>query len=135
MIKIIIIWLAVTIAVEALIELVVDSTMPVLNWWRNQLNKWNPRFFGKLFSCGYCFSVWVAASVAWALPGSLVECWWLDIIIKTFLLHRLSNVMHKIISRLMNRLPFEIVVTSIRGELENNKEVTIEDGEGESKHE
>lgn len=129
MIKIIIIWLAATIAVEAFIELVVDSTMPVLNWWRNQLNKWNPRFFGKLFSCGYCFSVWASASVAWALPGSLVEYWWLDIIIKTFLLHRLSNVAHKVISRLMNRLPFEIVVTNINGELRDKDDMVIDDKE------
>lgn len=66
------------------------------------------RFFADLLSCGYCFSVWVAFSIAWMIPSPLniaisfgitdnhvafVEdyLWWF---VNGLILHRLANVFH-----------------------------------------
>jgi hypothetical protein len=112
MLVIILIWLAFVIATEAITEIVVSSDMPLILWFRNLAAKHNPRFFGKLLGCGYCFSVWTALVLSWALPGHLVQHEILDIIIKTFVLHRLSNVLHEGFIRWFKRLPFELVLST-----------------------
>jgi len=66
------------------------------------------RFLADLLGCGYCFSVWVAFSIAWVLPSPVglalsfgisndflifVEdnLWWF---VNGLILHRLANVFH-----------------------------------------
>ncbi len=104
-------WLLTIVAVEAMVEVIVnaDITLKV----RVFFSKINPGFLGKLFSCGYCMSVWVAALVAWSLPGVLTDYVILDVIIKIFVVHRLSNVFHECVSRWQKRLPFEFVFHSV----------------------
>lgn len=94
------------------------------------------RLFGKfckaLLSCGYCVSVWVAASVAWMLPGSpashspielpAMAILIIDIILKTFVLHRLSNWQHEATVRWLKRIPFFGPPTVV-----DNQEIVIED--------
>jgi hypothetical protein len=112
MLVIILIWLAFVVAAEAITEIIVSSDMPLILWFRNLAAKHNPRFFGKLFGCGYCFSVWTAFALSWALPGHLVQYEVLDIIIKAFVLHRLSNILHEGLARWFKRLPFELVLST-----------------------
>jgi hypothetical protein len=117
MLQIILIWWFFIIFVEAVTEIIVDSDFffPI----RNGLGKL-PFFIGSfstaLLRCGYCMSVWVAASVAWMLPGSPssytpieLPIWFMliiDIMLKTFVLHRLSNIQHEFIVRVLKRIPF-----------------------------
>ena len=107
------IWLAAVVAVEAVTEIVVSSDMPLILWFRDKCARYNPMFLGKMFSCGYCMSVWIAAMVAWALPGHLTNYFVVDVIIKVFVLHRCSNVLHEAFSRWFKRLPFEFVLTKV----------------------
>lgn len=119
-------WLLIIIAVEAIVEVIVsaDITLRI----RAFLSKINPGFLGKLFSCGYCMSVWVAATIAWAAPGILTESLILDIIIKTFVVHRLANILHEGISRWHKRLPFELVFHSpYNGPPHNDVIIDVED--------
>jgi hypothetical protein len=109
----ILIWFAVVIAVEAFVEIVLDSDMPLIAVIRNFLIKINPGFLGKLLKCGYCFSVWVSIPVVFFLPGHLTNIFAIDIILKVLLLHRLSNIAHELMSRLFARLPFEIVINNV----------------------
>ncbi len=88
----IITWLLAIIAVEALVELI--TTASIFDIPRAKLMS-KSSFIEALLSCGYCTSVWVAASIAWALPGTLIV-WWLDIIVKTLALHRASNFLHEL---------------------------------------
>lgn len=56
---------------------------------------WYHRILHKLLTCGYCLSVWTAAICAWALPGGYFGLLlWDNILVKIFLLHRLSNWCH-----------------------------------------
>ena len=107
------VWLAAVIAVEAVTEIIVSSDMPLILWFRNVCAKYNPRFLGKLFSCGYCMSVWIAAMIAWSLPGQLTGYVVLDVILKIFIIHRCSNIFHEGLSKWFKRLPFEIVLTKV----------------------
>jgi hypothetical protein len=121
-----IIWILAIIFVEALTEIVVASSIaqkvkdPIyrLHAWAMQKNcllKW---IVGKplgliheLTSCGQCTSVWVAASVAWALPGVLiVGSMPFDFGVKVFIIQRLSNVFHELLSRWFKRLPLTLSV-------------------------
>lgn len=72
------------IATEAITEILLHSdlfTRP-----RNFLKRaW---FFRKIFSCGWCLSVWVASVVCITIYLGL---WWL---LLPFLVHRLSNLFH-----------------------------------------
>jgi len=125
----VLVWVGMVIVVEAVVEIVVEGE--IFFGLRNYLSKKNPRFLGKLLGCGYCFSVW-AAAVAWLLPGDF--CIAVDlgqpyelvinIILKTFLLHRLSNIVHGFITRVVTRMPFEVVVTHVQ-----HDETTIMTGE------
>lgn len=124
-------WLITIIAVEAVVEIFVQSEIFIKV--RIFFSKLNPSFLGKLFTCGYCMSVWVSATIAWTLPGTLTEYQILDIIIKTFVLHRLSNVLHEALSRWFKRLPFELVFYTTQNQPPSDDVIITEkkeDGKG-----
>jgi hypothetical protein len=133
MLQTLLIWWFFVIHVEAVTEIIVDSDFffPI----RNSLGK-APSFVGKFFtallSCGYCVSVWVAASVAWMLPGSPAShapielpiefILIVDAILKTFVLHRLSNLQHEFMVRVLKRIPFFNPPAIV-----DNQEIIVED--------
>ena len=53
-------------------------------------------FFKELLSCGYCTSVWVAASVVFILQltYNLSGWYWIDLGLVVLVVHRLSNYLH-----------------------------------------
>ena len=53
-------------------------------------------WFTKLFSCGYCFSVWAATGVVFLTNTSypLIGNHWLDLGLMALVVHRLSNYLH-----------------------------------------
>ncbi len=86
-------WLLAVIAVEAIVEILTTSTLlNVPRAWI--LAKQN--FFSDLIGCGWCTSVWVAASVGWAMPGIITGYLVVDIILKTFALQRMANYLHEL---------------------------------------
>jgi hypothetical protein len=101
-------WLMAIVAVEAATEIVVSSK--IFFGLRNALFR-APlvgKFLGELFSCGYCFSVWVSASIAWALPGNILygeHAFLFNVAIRTLALHRVSNLLHGYIIQVTNRPP------------------------------
>lgn len=98
-------WILAIIFVEAVTEILVDSQIfEGLRDWLYQ----NFEFLHKLISCGYCLSVWVAGSIAWALPGMITGYFIPDMIIKLFVLHRASNGLHELLTRWFKRLPWTI---------------------------
>jgi hypothetical protein len=128
-VTLLLIWLAMAIIVEAVTEIIVDGD--IFFRLRNFLNKINPGFLGKLFTCGYCMSVWISASIAWVLPGHIIEYYFLDLAFKIFLLHRISNVLHGLINRIVWRVPVEIVVTHVHTKEEiGDSNVQTTDGAG-----
>jgi hypothetical protein len=78
---------------ETLTELVVKSE--IFEAPRNFVKSRSP-WFGKLFSCGYCFSVWAALGVAFLLGLSYdLTGWpWVDLGLFGLIVHRLSNYLH-----------------------------------------
>lgn len=100
-----IIWLVVLIGVEATTELIVASK--IFFSLRTFISK-RSKFIGELFSCGYCLSVWVAFAGAFFVPGQWTNPY-VDHFLKLLVLHRASNILHSIISRVLKRLPFEFV--------------------------
>lgn len=108
MIQALIIWAGAVIFVEAITEIIISSE--ILFRFRNFITKLNRNILGKLVSCGYCMSVWVSILIAWSLPGCITSIWLLDVIIKIFILHRCSNVIHELFSRWFKRLPWYVIV-------------------------
>jgi hypothetical protein len=100
-------WLSVLIFIEAVVEIFVASEIFIgLRAW---LSKISPKFFGKLFSCGYCLSVWISL-IAIMLPGRPLGIWidhWsmviIDAVIRIFVAHRLSNMLHELFQRWLDR--------------------------------
>ena len=90
--------LLVVLLTELLTELVVKSEIfrPVRNVF-SKLGTW----FGKLVSCGYCFSVWAAAAVVLLTDTSypLTGNHWLDLGLMALIVHRLANILHNIIDK------------------------------------
>jgi len=90
--------LFVVILVELLTELVIKSEIfkPVRNWIF-KLGGW----FKDLFTCGYCFSVWVAFGVVFLTQISypLTGQPWLDLGLMALIVHRLSNILHNVIDK------------------------------------
>ena len=104
------IFLAVTIAVEAITEIIVNGDIfQDLRGWISR----NSPFFGMLVSCGYCLSVWTAMLFAGSIPFKIIDVAVFDYVIKLFVLHRLSNVAHEAIIRFLHRMPKQVVVTKI----------------------
>ena len=125
----IIYWLLATIAVEAIVEIVIASELfSPLHFWLFKKSENNRviGFVNKLMSCGYCFSVWVAAGVAWMLPGSPSGIAVVDTILKIFVLHRLSNLIHELFKRWLDRIPFNVVITNIH-DIESFPDIKITD--------
>ncbi len=118
-------WTALIIAIEAVVEIIVDSK--IMLPFRNFAAKISPNFFGELFKCGYCFSVWVAIPAAFIAPGEIFGIIYLDVFLKWILIHRLSNIFHGIISRIFNRQPYHIVFQKLDVPLNNNVEVPDEE--------
>ena len=81
----------------------------------------------ELAVCGHCLSVWTAAMVFWALPLQLTDVVVVDYAIKLFFLQRLSNVLHELLSRWFNRVPWNLVVTNIQS-IEREQGGTQNDG-------
>lgn len=83
---------------EALTELVVKSE--IFKPFRQRLFSLG-EWFQKLFSCGYCFSVWVAFGVvfitqtSYPLTGNVL----LDLGFMALAIHRLSNILHNVIDK------------------------------------
>jgi len=83
---------------EAVTELIVKSEIfkPI----RNVLFKLG-NWVEKLFSCGYCFSVWAAIGVVFLTNTSypLVGNDLLDLGLMSLVVHRLSNILHNVIDK------------------------------------
>ena len=83
---------------ELLTELVVKSE--IFKPFRSLVSRAGG-WFQKLFSCGYCFSVWVAfgvvylAEISYPLTGNIV----LDLFATALVVHRLSNILHNVIDK------------------------------------
>ena len=87
------------ILTELITELVVKSEIfrPVREGVFFRLGDW----FKKLFTCGYCFSVWAAFGVVFLTDVSypLTGHNYLDLVLFALVVHRLSNVLHNIIDK------------------------------------
>ena len=115
----ILLWVAAVVFVEAVTELMLNAS--VLDKFRTMAHNFS-EFTSELISCGYCLSVWVSASIAWALPlGFSFKI--VDVIVATFVLHRLSNVFHEFVSRWLGRMPWML-------QLHKTETVLIEDNNG-----
>ena len=124
------VWITCVITVEAVVEIVVASKL-FLNFRAFMVKNYG--LFGELFTCGYCFSVWVAAAFAWSLPGQFTEYYYIDLAIKIFTVHRLSNILHELFSRWFKRLPKVIITQNITQE--PIRESIIDDSPRDEKHE
>jgi hypothetical protein len=88
--------LAAALVTEAITELVIKSE--IFKPFREiifKLGSW----FEKLFTCGYCFSVWAALLVVLVFPATVLhvsDIIGVDMGIAVLIIHRLSNVIHNI---------------------------------------
>lgn len=90
-----------TIFVEALTEIIVASQ--IMARFRETAFKLNTKL-GELVTCGYCTSVWIAASVAWIIDLGFHPV--INYFLALFIIHRLSNIWHEAVVRWLNRAPF-----------------------------
>ncbi len=88
----------IVILTEAVTELTVKSDIfkPVRDLFF-KLGDWAKT----LFSCGYCFSVWVAVGVVFATNTyySLTDIHMVDLGLMSLVVHRLSNILHNSIDK------------------------------------
>jgi hypothetical protein len=105
-------WIAAVVAVEAVVEIVISSDLFLT--FRAWVTKVNPGFLGKLFACGYCLSVWVAAVAAIFIPGQITGDPIPDMVLKWLVLHRVSNAHHELLSRYFKRLPLVVVFNFVK---------------------
>lgn len=122
MIEILLTWLGAIIATEAVVELIVASS--ILFRARDWIAQ-RSAFFGELIHCGYCTSVWVAALLfSYYLPvgdhlnalcASNILAWLIVLIAKAAIVHRLSNMVHEKFSRWLSKHKFgiEVVHTNV----------------------
>lgn len=105
--------LMVVILTELFTELVIKSEIfrPV----RNVIFKLGD-WFQKLFSCGYCFSVWAAAGVVFLTDTSypLTGNRWLDLGLMALVVHRLANVLHNVIDKWTDKYYDQRYVNTIK---------------------
>ena len=102
-------YLIIVVVVEAITEIIITSRLFLwLRQWAVNLvelsdHSINPEiklygwrwFVYNLLTCGYCLSVWVALGCVWFLPGALFDFYSVhNIVVKTFLTHRLANYLH-----------------------------------------
>jgi len=78
-------WILAIVTTEAVVEILIHSEL--LDKPRQYLmnHSW---FFQKLFSCGWCLSLWIAAAVF-----GIVSAGW-QIILVPIVIHRASNFLH-----------------------------------------
>ncbi len=78
---------------ELLTELVIKSEIAKPT---REFIKSGGSWLNTLFSCGYCFSVWIAFGVAFSfgLAYNLTGWHYADLAITSLLIHRLSNYLH-----------------------------------------
>lgn len=91
---------AVILATEALVEVVVKSE--IFRPLRETISKLDSKWLGKLFSCGYCFSFWIAASMVGLFPAIVLSVSgqsFVDVGLTVLIVQRLSNVLHNIIDK------------------------------------
>jgi hypothetical protein len=121
-------WVLAIICVEAVTEIL--TTAEIFSKPRNWLQE-KSSFAGGLISCGYCFSVWISAAIGWALPGQIFQIVVADAIIKTFVLHRLSNAYHEGMSRWLGRYPWVLSISNTV-DVDNDDIIEVpEDEDGE----
>lgn len=109
MIEIIIILILLSIATEAITEILTSSALtdPVRMWWKRYTYRTDtpPKnsflqkikvFIDKLISCGYCTSVWISGlSCVFGQPSILNNEFW-NWVLCTFVVHRTANWLHVI---------------------------------------
>ena len=93
--------------VEAMTEILTESSL--FRGIREFLGK-RSSLLGELVHCGYCTSVWVSAAVAWILVLKFTPYYAVDYIITTFIVHRLSNMLHELYSKWMGRRPWSMAL-------------------------
>jgi hypothetical protein len=99
--------LLLVIFVEALTEILVESSI----FERPRLYlAGKSGFLGELIHCGYCTSVWVSFGVAWIAPLAISGFFWLNYFLTAFILHRMSNMLHELISKWLGRRPVTFAV-------------------------
>lgn len=84
---------------EAIVELVIKSEIfrPI----RENIFKLGT-WFQKLFTCGYCFSVWVALAAVNAVPEVILplsDVFLVDSLLTVLVVHRMSNITHNVIDK------------------------------------
>ena len=88
---------------ELSVELVIKSEIfrPVREKVFFILGDW----FKKLFTCGYCFSVWAAFGVVFLTNTSypLTGNSYVDLALCALVVHRLSNVLHNVIDKVTDK--------------------------------
>ena len=108
-------WLLIFISVlanEALVELLKSGFFePVRDYFSKQDNRFCS-FLYKIMVCGYCGSVWTAASLTVlifiAFAPVFTGCLFLDAFFFFILTHRISNRIHDIGDRYLNKDVLEI---------------------------
>lgn len=100
----------VVITVEAITQMIIDGDIfTELRGWLSRKSN----FISRLLGCGYCFSMWPSMVLAWSVPMDVTGYLLIDIVVKTFVVHRLSNWFHELMSRWLNRHPKTCVVHNI----------------------
>lgn len=88
-----------SLAVESLTEIIVKSE--IFRPFRDFIFKLGS-FFEKLFTCGYCFSVWVSTAAVSAVPDVILPLsgiFGVNALVTVLIIHRLSNIIHNIIDK------------------------------------
>ncbi len=140
--------ICVTIATEAITEILASSKLldiiGIRPWASRKALpfdgdytkvRWYHTALHTLLTCGYCTSVWVSMFFSsWFVPGDYFGLLpWNNIIIKIFLIHRLSNLFHASLQLLM-RGRVNTSDLSIKHSIEysESNERTIHQGVGET---
>jgi hypothetical protein len=89
---------ALCLATEAITELVIKSV--IFKGFRELASRGG--WLKELFSCGYCFSVWVALGLIASVPVVILPLsdWaFVNVLITLLIIHRGSNIIHNIIDK------------------------------------
>lgn len=100
------------ILTEAISEILTNSLIfqPI----RDRLlgrDKAHPRWLGKLFSCGYCMSVWVGIAMAFMfkITGVFPHLGWFEPVLWGLVLHRAANVGHAVIDGFIKGILYAVI--------------------------
>lgn len=93
--------------VEAVTEILVsgDIFFKIRDWIGRK-----SAFLGELIYCGYCTSVWVAGIIAWVNVLVLSDIYIVNYFITVMILHRLSNIIHELNSKIFGRRPWALAI-------------------------